>query len=695
MGIQPSMVWARALLFVDRIMRPLPPNMKKAEQRVPTEAPGQRWRQLIRATELRPVRDGRAADYRADIDGLRAIAVISVLLFHGGLPAFPGGFVGVDIFFVISGFLIGRIVLTQIAEGRFSFFSFYDRRARRILPPLIAVLIATLISGFALLLPKQLEALGFETITTELFGSNIWFWAQTGYFNPASLIQPLLHTWSLSIEEQFYLFMPPLCLGAYLMSPRLMLPAIGGVLVVSLVLSAQSVAYYPSASFFLLPTRAWELMVGVLLSASKLKAPPTTTVATAAGVIGLAFMLIAVAMFTERMPFPGYLALLPVGGSALVIWAGRTPNPASRLLSSGPAVFVGLLSYSLYLWHWPIYVAARHLNASFDLDLWQIAACVTLALIAAILSARYIEAPFRDRSKMPARLTYSILGIGIGVATSLALLAILTQGLPGRLSDSTLAFAAGSDDFSSPAGRCRNAPITPDMLVSCRIGADTPPSFLLWGDSHAAAVAPAVDQAAKRAGRSGILVSADGCAPLIDATQPGLTRIDRDRCLARTRELSRLLAQTPQLTTVILTARWYQEGSNPDIGMRKALGRTIGRLRASQRRVIVLAGLPVPEGDVPWLLAVNDRIRGPAPQMVHRQDAGAFYDQLNLWEREGRIEYISLAPALCTAQRCRAQLAGRAVFVDDNHLSTDAAKRLVGPWLAQASLFEATQAKIP
>lgn len=647
---------------------------------------------LIRAGELRPVHDKATSDYRPDIDGLRAIAVIAVMLFHGGLSGFPGGFVGVDIFFVISGFLIGRIVLSQVAAGSFSLLSFYDRRVRRIIPPLLATIAGTLVMAYFLLLPAQFEGLGYEVLAATAFVSNIWFWRQTGYFHPESDIQPLLHSWSLSIEEQFYLIFPAMIVVAFLVSRRAAITGVMAVLLLSFALSSALVAYVPSAAFFLLPTRAWELLVGVLLAASLVKAPRTPALANGAGIVGLLLMTGAILWFDEAMPFPGVLAAIPVAGAALFIWAGATRCALSRALSARPLVFVGLISYSLYLWHWPVYVAARHHFATPELTGLQAAGCMLLATLMAIVSVRYVEAPFRDRRTMPARRAYPILGTGLALVCAAAAMTILSVGAPGRFSAAKLRLAAGAKDFSPVGERCRNLAID-TAWRDCRIGAEGEPSFLLWGDSHAAALTPAIAWAAARAGRTGVLIESDGCFPVLGLSQDEMTRSDRDRCRVRTRELARFLVAHPELRTVVMTARWYRGERYDAAPLSAALGQTVAWLSGNGRDVMVIAGLPVPEGDVPWRLATASNSGRTVEPFIHPYLEGALYQRVRQLAREGRLRSIMLAPALCRGEHCRASFDGRSLFTDDNHLSAFAAERLVAPYLERAGLFAAPRAR--
>src|SRR4051812_27608716 len=304
-----------------------------------------------------------AIPYRPEIDGLRAIAVAAVVLFHLQLGC-PGGYVGVDVFLVISGFLITSLIWTRLEDGTFTFAEFWERRARRIVPALAAVTIATLAAGWFMLLPADFKSLGKDAASQALFAANIRYWLDTGYFAAAADEKPLLHTWSLAIEEQFYVLMP-LALWVVFRARaakkrELAIALLLGCLVASFALSAYGVVHYSSSTFYLLPTRAWELLLGGVLSFmpaahERLRARAGRELAE---LFGLALIAWAAVAYTPKTPFPGIAALMPTGGAAILIWAasqkrGEASTTVETLLASRPVVLVGLMSYSIYLWHWP------------------------------------------------------------------------------------------------------------------------------------------------------------------------------------------------------------------------------------------------------------------------------------------------------------------------------------------------------
>lgn len=298
--------------------------------------------------------------YRADIDGLRAIAVMAVVAYHAGIKAAGGGFIGVDIFFVISGYLIGSIVLGEAREGQFSLLRFYERRVRRLLPALVLVLCATFALAAVYSFPAELVQLGRSMLAALFFASNIFFWRHSGYFDAPAETQPLLHTWSLAVEEQFYLFFPLTLVLLVRYAPQYLKVVIVAATALSLLLCIEATADFSKASFFLLPMRAWEFLLGVLIAIGLFPRLPDPLIRNVAAAAGLAMICAAILVFTNETPFPGFSALLPTVGAALVIGSGLSgPTFVKRLLSLRPVVFVGLISYSLYLWHWPVIVFQR------------------------------------------------------------------------------------------------------------------------------------------------------------------------------------------------------------------------------------------------------------------------------------------------------------------------------------------------
>lgn len=341
-----------------------------------------------------PAAPGKALAYRPEIDGLRAIAVVSVILFHAGFAGFGGGYVGVDIFFVISGFLITTIILNELEAGRFSILAFYERRARRILPALVVVVLATWPAAWALMLPAQRVAFSESIAAVALFVSNLLFAAKLDYFAPTEAETPLLHTWSLAVEEQYYLLFPLILVLAWKFGRRVPGAVIAFLLVASLALAEYGWRTDPEANFFFTGSRAWELMAGALCVLAERRWGPCRSEALAA--LGLSMMLAAVFLFSDATPMPSVWTALPVTGAALVILAARGGGVVAGLLATRPMVAVGLVSYSAYLWHQPLFALARVRSIGTPSD-WIMAALTVLTFVLAWASWRYVETPFRRR----------------------------------------------------------------------------------------------------------------------------------------------------------------------------------------------------------------------------------------------------------------------------------------------------------
>jgi peptidoglycan/LPS O-acetylase OafA/YrhL len=333
-------------------------------------------------------------NYRSEIDGLRALAVLPVILFHAGFSAFSGGFVGVDIFFVISGYLITRIILDDIAKGTFSIARFYERRARRILPALFCVIFATIPFALFWMLPSQHEAYSRSMIAVVLFISNLFFWRESGYFAAESAEKPLLHAWSLGVEEQYYVLFPLILLLLWCLFKHRAFYAVAAMALVSLLLCEYASRYYTSANFFILPTRAWELFAGSLCAFVHLHSVPKShNLLSALGIVLIGYAIFA---YGEQMRLPSLYTLAPVLGAVLILLYGTNGTWVARLLSQRLVVGIGLVSYSAYLWHQPIFAFAR-IHSSMVPDAVTMAGLAGLVLLLSIITWRYIEQPFRHK----------------------------------------------------------------------------------------------------------------------------------------------------------------------------------------------------------------------------------------------------------------------------------------------------------
>lgn len=636
-----------------------------------------------------------AVAYRPDIDGLRALAVLSVILFHAKLGLFPGGFVGVDVFFVISGYLIASIILKEEEKDSFSFARFYERRIRRIFPALFVVILFCAGAGALLLTPNDYLAFGRSAFAAMAFWSNFYFTRQGGYFAPAAETQPLLHTWSLGVEEQFYLLAPFVLLLLSRSLKRWRAQIFWALFAASLGVSAWGVHTEARWAFFLPHSRAFELMCGVALAMGL--APRVTKRANEAlAALGLGMIAFAVVFYSAATPFPGFAALLPAVGAALLIHSSTDTSQTivARALSLRPAIFIGKISYSLYLWHWPLLAFAEY-EYGHDLQAWHRALLLIAAVAFSTLSYHFVEQPAR-RSGPPLtrRIVFAGGAAAIILTAAMSQIIVKGRGLPGRLDPEIAALAretptrvvhGGVCGFGAEGQRNRGR-------GECFIGDTGAASarFALWGDSHAAAISPMIAKLAADAGAKGYNVGRGGCPPLFGLENEGAVF---RRCLAEPREAERILAD-PDLEEIILIGRWglYAEGvaSLNEAGTRprrfvtgddganraafaRVLAATVEKIRAADKRVVIVGPVPEFELNVPAAF-IKAAMRGERGDIVmpredfDRRQRGVLPVLAKLAQTDGvRVVYPHLQ--LCDAKACRATAAGKALYVDDDHLS--------------------------
>ncbi|WP_226623203.1 acyltransferase family protein [Alloyangia pacifica] len=443
------------------------------------------------------------AEYRREIDGLRGIAVTSVILFHADLEVFSGGFVGVDVFFVISGYLISAILMRELAEGRFSFADFYERRARRILPALAVVIACTIPFAWLWLLPLEMKDFSQSIAAAALSVSNILFWLESDYFDTATNLKPLLHTWSLGVEEQFYLLFPPalLLLWRWPLNRRAL--AIGLAALASFGLCLVTVGAAPSAAFYLLPFRAWELMAGTLCALWHFRYGRRTSAPLA--LAGLAALLVSVFTFDKATPFPSAYALLPVAGSCLILTCADTRGLAGRLLAAPPCVGIGVISYSAYLWHQPLLAFGR-IYAPDSLSQAELLALASASLPLAFLSWRFVEQPFRARGRSSGRSYFpkalrrtrgrviSLSAATLALAVGFGLWGHIEGGHPSRYTAAQTTFLK-THEWPRRCLFTRLEPLRQLPNAACRFAPRSAPSrgrVALVGDSVMSSLSPAM-----------------------------------------------------------------------------------------------------------------------------------------------------------------------------------------------------------
>ena len=663
--------------------------------------------------------------YRADIDGLRAIAVLPVVLYHAGVPEITGGFLGVDVFFVISGFLITSIVATEVAAGRFSLLSFYERRARRILPALTVVVLSTLVVGWFFLVPTEYRDLGQSTLATALFLSNIYFKSEIDYFSPAAEFAPLLHTWSLAVEEQFYLFFPPMLAAIFAWRGRsAVLWAVIGLTVLSLAAAAVLLPIKPGWVFYLIFFRAWELGVGALLALSTFSAPRHVLPREVIGVAGLLAILVPVFLYDANTPFPGLAAVPPVFGTAAIIYVGSSSlgSIVNRLLAHRFLVWIGLISYSLYLWHWPILAFVRIGMAHVALPLNVGLIAVAVSVVIAWVSYRFIERPFRIRSRF--RFTRkAIFSLSAAMLFAMVLTGSVlhfTSGMPSRLTPIAAAISAVTDDQNPDRKKCFGRQPKDGLCpIGSAVTASEPVDFLFWGDSHAEAMRYGVDRAARTTEKSGLFVGTNACPPIRDIRRTP----ESLRCTALKNSVMAFLEDRADIQLVVLAARWsfvvegsrYRRESGSPFrlewsGDKRArpdgddnaslfeagLRSTVLEILASGREVVILGPIPEVGWSVPNVLARYEMgIRFFEPPRLtaadFRRRAGATEEiLLRVATANSGVRYLPLSDVFCADGECSIRDEdGLPLYVDDDHISRSAAEQWLSErfseiWMAQA-----------
>jgi peptidoglycan/LPS O-acetylase OafA/YrhL len=644
--------------------------------------------------------------YRADIDGLRAVAVLSVLFYHAGLPGFSGGFVGVDIFFVISGYLITSIIIKEIDAGHFSVARFYERRIRRIFPALFPVLAFVVVVSAYLFDAAAFDDLGKSVVATTLFSSNMLFWYQAGYFSAPSMQKPLLHTWSLAVEEQFYIFYPLalVVISRYLKKRYVFWLLIAAFL--SFGASVYSVLYHRDAAFYFVPTRAWELLAGALLVFDLLPHPEKKWQTSLLSLTGFALIVSSVVVYTEATPFPGFSAALPVFGAVMIIHAGNREGAyVNNMLAVRPMVFVGLVSYSLYLWHWPLVAFARYMT----FKPWNVStalAIVATSLFLATLSWKFIEQPFRGRKpvlEQRGRL-FAVSGLVMAVAVGIGGIIQLRSGMPERIS-------RFYPEMSGEIERTRRDTVWKkygkwiddtdrygEDVVPMLVGKhEQLPSFALVGDSHAQALIPAVEKQAVTRGLSGYVITKGGVVCL-----QGVQRVGKPfdsaaynkhvlEFIARHREVKTIMLvgrwsynlfgtyrqEDPELPVLRDTSRQLPDNSRNSVVFKAGLSRTVDALLGMGKTVVLVSDVPEIGYDVPlayfkhvrWPgISGIDEIRPTIAEYHERQsEADGILEQLS--ERRGVMLIRPEKQMFDEKGRVRVVENGKLLYLDDDHLS--------------------------
>lgn len=617
----------------------------------------------------------KALSHRADIDGLRAVAILSVLASHVGLNRLRGGFIGVDVFFVISGYLISLILLSEITGRRFSLIRFYERRARRIFPALFAMLIVFAICNVFYLLPDEFVSFGKSMLGVTGFVSNFFFWKHSGYFD-APLSQPLLHTWSLAVEEQFYVCLPLFLVLVHKRFPKRLQLSVVVLFLTSLIISAVVVSRSRNTAFYMPYTRAWELLMGTLLALRTFKALRSVLLRNAAAAIGFGLIVFSAWRYTPETLFPGLSALVPCIGAALIIEAGKSGSSlVGRLLSWRPMVFIGLISYSLYLWHWPVIVmqqmglinagviAAKIGHGLISQHQFDVLFELALSFVLAALSWKFVENPFRTgRLRLGGRPLLMATATAMAVLVACSSWIIFADGFKGRFPAAALQVASNRDENHMEFQN--GCFVTSDNhMDSFNSGVCLQPmanerNILLLGDSHSAMLSHALTAWLKNDHL--MQASCFNCPPLLNSENSP----DCKKMMSYI--FDNYLLNHP-ISEVYLVARWQR-------GDLTGLTRTIEWAKQHGIQVAVFGPVPEYYGPLPRLLAYSIAWNRPnlAGERLVTDQAVLDVQMQKMAADVWHVPYVSLYRQICDSGRC-IEYADKAKTVpmlsDANHLS--------------------------
>jgi peptidoglycan/LPS O-acetylase OafA/YrhL len=629
-----------------------------------------------------PARTGPQTEHRRDIDGLRAVAVLPVVAYHVGIHAVPGGFIGVDIFFVISGFLITQVLIQDIHGDRFSLIRFYERRVRRILPALLAVLLLTFIVCARYSLPSELIDFSKSLIAAAASVSNIYFWRNGGYFAAPALTKPLLHTWSLAVEEQFYIFWPLLLWFGLRLFKRHLLAATIVIIVVSLAVSAVGAFTSPESTFYLVHTRAWELLLGGVLPLGAFARPIGPVWRNALAVAGLAVIIASVLAINSDMPFPGLLALPPCVGAFLIILAGRDGKTwAGQVLSWKPITFIGIISYSLYLWHWPLTVFQKNyaLLLTGGSDKAQKLVIIAWSLALAALSWKFVEQPFRVGSWRPARPTlFRYAAVGTSLIILLGAIAWRADGFPARYTAQQLRIASYLDYDAGAMfrdGKCFLADTDHETFAPECLAVDPSRSnYLLLGDSHAAELWAGLS--ATYPGINFLQATAADCFPV---TRHRLG--EASHCVHAMDNVVQSFVPTHKVDRVLLAARWKADYV-PEISA------TLDWFRSRHVAVTLIGPTVEYDSPLPRLLLTADKTHDTGLPDAHWDHSLLQLDkQLAAVAAAHGAAYISMIDLFCPQSACSTtDPQGLPLLNDREHFTLEGSK-LIAEKLKAAALL--------
>ncbi|MEE9326109.1 MAG: acyltransferase family protein [Cocleimonas sp.] len=600
--------------------------------------------------------------YRAEVDGLRAIAIIPVILFHAGFTTFSGGFIGVDVFFVISGYLITSIIIKETREERFSLLGFYERRARRILPPLFLVLFVSACIAWFLFLPNEMKIFSQTIASAASFLTNVYFYLHSSnYFGLASDLNPLLHLWSLAVEEQFYIFFPILMIFLLKMKGYFLYVFLLGLLIFSLGLSQWMIADSPLFSFYSLPTRGWELLIGSML-ATNIVSSYSPKGSQLFSIVGLLLILLSVFILDRNTPFPGYYALIPTIGAALIIVFAKAGTVVHTLLSSKILVGIGLVSYSVYLWHQPLFAFSR----LFDFDVTNyivFIALVFLTFLLSIVSNVLIEKPIRNRSFLTQKTIFTSSLILMVIFSVLGVYGHFNNGYPAR-SD---VFSRLQSNFGLSLACNGNSSISNECITGPE------PEVAVYGNSFAMHLVSGLTNSFPKKGL--VQLTQDTCEPFENIE---IERFGKEKCDVFNKQSINTIVKTSSIRVVIISSPFHTFTS--DVA-RVEFVKTINQLELAGKKVVVIGPPPSNGADHGKCFArkfsTNKTAQCNFPVKEVKPAYQKIMQQLRVVQTLTNMTLIDLKDVICDNSICNVVDGDVVIFRDRGHLSREGSRYVI------------------
>lgn len=649
--------------------------------------------------------------YRNSINGLRAIAVTSVILFHSGLGVIPGGYVGVDIFFVISGYLITGIIYQEIQTGSFSWKNFYERRSRRIFPALLLVITVSLPFAWLILLPGDMKEFYKSIAFTTIFSPNIFFYRQSGYFDTQIELKPLVHAWSLGVEEQFYFVFPLLLVAAHKWCKKYIFSLMVFGAVISLLICQNQITYDDRAAFYLLPGRFWELLIGSLISVGLYQKKIILKSNILLSLVGIFLIFYSFFGYDSATIFPGFAAIPPTLGTALILLYAPDKSLIGAILSNRYLAFIGLISYSAYLWHQPIFAFAK-LSSLTPLNSQQIVFAIICVFSLAAVSYLFIELPFRNKIVISTKFFSITLAIGFSILLIFSYFGRVTNGFENRYAG----FQLDKEEFSKQKLKTHCKQVQTDanfsLCITGSLNENIKPDTAIFGDSHANALVSEAGQYFEGKNRKLVVSTLDACPPLL-GLDVVLGNYAKGVCRSANQKRVEYIKRNPEIRKIYLVARWAlytNETVKPsnkkyylindkhhEISMseslkvfKESLSETIYEYENIGVKVILLLQPPEQKisPDLVYSRMRNNKNSSPQEKAqyiekysIEKSDHFDIQSKnreiINAFESNEAIQIVNFDTLFCTENKCLFGDESHSLYRDNNHFNKFGARKIV------------------